>query len=146
MSLEPWHSLHLIVLGAWAGLVAGELVIETAGRRSAELRRAVARFHHVIDLYVELPLLAGVVLTGSILLVDAQPDARLWTKVGFGLGAVATNLACVYPVVRRGREAGISPNDESFNRFTPWVYRAAGLGVPMALVALVLGGQRAGWW
>ena len=141
-----WHVAHLLALGVWAGLVAAELMIEVGGARQPALRGAVARLHHLIDVYVEAPVLVAVVGTGTVLLTRTAPDALLWTKVALGLGAVGANAACVVVVVRRGRAAAAGAADETVAPLTRWVFRSAFVGVPLGLAALLLGGGRVGWW
>jgi len=65
----------------------------------------MARFHYYLDIVLEAPLLLGVVLTGTVLLLQTQPDAALWVKVAAGLGAVVSNVVCVVVVIRRDRAA-----------------------------------------
>lgn len=147
--MTGWHIAHLLALGAWAGLVMTEAVIEIAGHRSASLAYAVARFHRSIDLFVELPLLGAVLLTGSVLFHRATPNTALWIKVVFAHGAIAANLACVYLVLRRARLAEGGPDQAdsgALRRLTRLIFGAFIVGIPLALVALVLGGSRLGWW
>jgi drug/metabolite transporter (DMT)-like permease len=98
----------------------------------------------MIDLFVELPLLIGVVITGAVLLLKTPAiDASLWAKVLLGLGAVALNVGCAFAVILR-RRTGKKGGDPSL--LTRLVFGSAGLGVPLALIALYLGGERGGWW
>ncbi len=146
MSHASWLTLHLVVLSAWAGLVGAETVLEVTGRRRAALGEAVARFHYWIDVLVELPLLAGVLVTGAVLLSEARLDALLWVKVGAGLGAVAANGACAVAVIARQRLARSGASEAALAPLTRRVFRTAIVGGPLALVALWLGGERVGWW
>ena len=144
--MKGWHIAHLLSLGAWAGLVLTESVMELVGHRSDRLRYAVARLHRAIDLWVELPLLALVLLTGTVLLLSVQPDAALHIKVTCGLIAIAANVACVILVLLRARIAEAGADVRTHDRLTTRIFLTASVGMPLALVALYLGGARHGWW
>ncbi|MBX3472731.1 MAG: hypothetical protein KF878_38250 [Planctomycetes bacterium] len=139
-----WHVAHVVLLAVWAGVVLAEVVLELAARRDPTLERGVARLHARIDVLVEAPLLAAVVLTGAVLLARAPViDGWLWAKALCGLGAVAANAACVVAVLRRQRAAD---DAREAARWTRWVLLSPAPGVPLALLALYLGGARGGWW
>lgn len=145
-SMNGWHIAHLLSLGGWAGLVLTESVMELVSHRSERLRYAVARLHRAIDLWVELPLLALVLVTGVILLLSVQPDGALHMKVTCGLTAIAANVACVFYVLKRGRIAETGVDVRAHDRLTKRIFLTASVGMPLALVALYLGGARQGWW
>jgi hypothetical protein len=146
MFQSGWHAAHLAAIAAWGGLVAAEIIIEFGGRFSERLQYATARLHYWSDVYVEIPLLFTVLLTGFVLLMGTQPDALLWTKVACGLGAVGANAACVVVVFRRNHVALAGENVVVMTRLSRWVFRTAFVGAPLAVVALWIGGFRAGWW
>lgn len=135
------HLAHLIVLGMWAGLVLAEIVVEMLPRWRPELWPAAARFHFWMDMLIEAPLLAGVVATGLLLLRRVPIDAALVVKSLAGLLAVTANMACLVVVVHRAR-----PGTDALQvqRLSALVAATAILGVPCALVALILGLQRLG--
>ena len=137
-----WHLAHLLCLAAWGGLGAGEAVLEILGRKKSSLAAPVARLHFWMDLLVELPLLLGVGLTGGVLLHGVAFEGLLLVKVLAGLGAVVSNLACLALVVHRAR-LGPAASSEATTR---WIFRTAIFGMPLALVALYLGGRSAGWF
>jgi hypothetical protein len=139
--MTPLHVLHLAFLGLWGGLVAAEFVIEGIGRLTPGQLAVTARLHFWIDLLVELPVLAGVLATGALLLARTPLDAALLAKVTAGLLAVAANLACVVLVVRRHRTA----DAERLARYSAYVGYTAVVGVPLGVLALVLGSSRMGW-
>ncbi len=127
---------HLVALGLWGGLVAGEAVVELKSRSDDECRHA-AKLHYWMDLIVELPLLAAVLLTGAVLAVHAWPLSTLhWAKIGTGVVAVGANLWCVAHVVTRYRRR---EDVEALRRHGQWVRATASVGVPFAAVALYLG-------
>lgn len=144
------HLAHLFALAAWAGMVLVELGLEVAAVRDDALKPAVARLHHLIDLYVEGPAILAVAGTGAFLLLRVAAagglDAALVIKVALGLGAVGANVYCVRVVVQRGEAAAGGAPVEELDPYSRLVFRSAYVGIPMGLVALVMGGQRMGWW
>jgi hypothetical protein len=83
---------HLVVLALRGGVVATEAVVEIYPFRRRELHPAAIRFHFVIDLLVELPLVLAVVAAGIALACNAHPLRPLHlVKIGYGLGAIAVN-------------------------------------------------------
>lgn len=136
--MELVHSLHLLLLAGWAGLVLAEAVVELAAR-DEPARRAAARFHFWIDVLVEIPLLAGVVVTGALLLARVSPPSPLHLlHVAAGLAAVAANSCCVVLVIRRYRRLGRS-SDADLLVQARRVRLSAIVGVPFALVAAYVG-------
>ncbi len=133
--MHALHLTHLILLGAWGGVVLAETVIEFVGSTEEDLRQA-ARLHYWIDLCVELPLLAGILATGVWLTVAVWPLTVLhWVKIVAALLAIGTNLWCAVLVVQRHRAAG----DVAALRVASQRIRKAWLGVPFGLAALVIG-------
>ncbi len=134
--MDPLRVAHLVVLSSWAGVVLAEVVVELAARDPAS-RRQTAILHYWIDLLFELPILAGVLVTGAWLTVRQWPLTPLhWVKIAAGLGAVAANLACVLLVVLRKRRLD---DDEALLRHGARVRRSALVGVPLAAVAAYVG-------
>jgi hypothetical protein len=103
--MEPFHLAHVIVLGMWLGVVITEVLFEFAGS-DADSLRAAARFHYQVDKFGELPILVGVLATGTILAVRAWPWTPLHgVKIAVSLLAVGSALVCVLWVFeRRGVE------------------------------------------
>ena len=99
--MEPFHLAHLVVLGMWLGVVITEVLFEFAGS-DADSLRAAARFHYHVDKFGELPILVGVLVTGTILAVRAWPLSPLHiVKITTSLVAVGAALICVLWVFRR---------------------------------------------
>jgi hypothetical protein len=146
MLANGWLTAHLVVLALWGGLISAEVVMEFGGRVSERLSYATARMHYWTDLFIEIPLLTSVVVTGLILLMSTQADALLWVKVACGLGAVAANAVCVAVVFRRNRMALAGGGAVALRGLSRWVFRTAFVGVPLAIVAFWIGGYRVGWW
>ena len=99
--MEPFHLAHLIVLGIWLGVVITEVLFEFAGS-DADSLRAAARFHYNVDKFGELPILVGVLVTGTILAARAWPLTPLHViKIAASLIAVGSALICVLWVFQR---------------------------------------------
>lgn len=136
--MEAWRIAHLWVLAMWAGLVAGEGVMEIVARRDEAFAAVVARMHLWIDVFVEVPLLAAVVATGAVLLVGTPLTALHYVKIAFGLFAIGVNLWCTGVVVRRHRVAAVA-GAATMRAESDRIFLAIKLGLPAALVALWLG-------
>lgn len=133
-------AVHLIVLGLWGGVVAVEVLFELRGLQGRLAPEVVARMHAETDRYLELPLLALVVLTGTLLWRGADYAPALLPKVAFGLGAVAANLGnSVFVYYRFG---GRIPSSQTPRYLVLTVLP----GLAFAAAAFVVGGGRAGWW
>ena len=101
--MEPLHLAHVIVLGMWLGVVITEVLFEFTASDAASLR-AAARFHYNVDKYGELPILIGVLVTGTMLTVRAWPLTPLHIiKIATSLVAVGSALICVLWVFERRR-------------------------------------------
>ncbi|MCA9773338.1 MAG: hypothetical protein KC466_13070 [Myxococcales bacterium] len=136
--MEIWRIAHLWVLGMWAGLVAGESVMEILARRDEAFAAFAARLHLWIDVFVEVPLLLAVVATGYFLLRETPITALLGVKIAFGLFAVGVNLWCTGVVVRRQRVAA-GAGAAVMRAESDRIFLAIKLGLPAALIALYLG-------
>ena len=91
----------MIVLGIWLGVVITEVLFEFAGS-DADSLRAAARFHYNVDKFGELPILVGVLVTGTILAARAWPLTPLHViKIAASLIAVGSALICVLWVFQR---------------------------------------------
>ena len=134
-------SLHLFLLGIWAGIVAVESIFEGGALRGRFDEDTIVALHRWTDRLAEIPVLVGVVATGLLLWRRMGWDPSLLPKVGAGLGAVTANLFCVYLVERRASAA-----PEARWGFTRLTFIIGGAGVVSAVTALALGGRRAGWW
>lgn len=98
-----WLSLHLVCAGAWLGCVLTEALFErTLLDRGTDAMLTLARLHRRVDLMVEIPAFAAVLLTGLFMWPIAPTSSVwLWAKVGFGALAISANLWCVRLVFRR---------------------------------------------
>lgn len=133
---------HLFAVAFWAGLVAVEVIFETAGVTGRIDVHSAALLHRWTDRYLELPVLAAIAATGIALWSRAGWDGGFVWKAAAGLGAIAFNVLCYVLVERR---CGIESAAEA-KRFTWRAIYTVAPGFPLGLAALYLGGARAGWW
>lgn len=132
--------VHLACAGIWLGCVLTETLFERAllGQgRPQEL--ILVKLHQRVDLFIELPALIVVLASGALLLKSAALTPLLLAKIGFGLLAVATNLYCVWLVVRRAAVAE-QGEWEAFARLDQRQHKFGALVLLSLLLALLLGG------
>jgi len=99
--MEPFHLAHLVALGMWLGVVITEVLFEFAGS-DADSLRAAARFHYNVDRFGELPILAAVLITGTILAVRAWPLTPLHLiKIAASLVSIGSTVMCALWVFQR---------------------------------------------
>ena len=133
--MEPLHLAHVIVLGMWLGVVITEVLFEFAASDAASLR-AAARFHYNVDRYGELPILVGVLVTGTMLTVRAWPLTPLHiVKIATSLVAVGSALVCVLWVFERRRIQDV----DALLGFRRRIWSLAAVAAIFATPALYLG-------
>ena len=133
--MEPFHVAHLVVLGMWLGVVITEILFEFAGS-DADSLRAAARFHYYVDRFGELPILVGVLGTGTVLAVRAWPLTPLHLiKIAASLIAVGCALICVGWVFRRRRIEDV----DALLAFRRRIWTLAAVAAVFATPALYLG-------
>jgi len=90
------HTIHLLVVGMWTGLVGAEVILEWTCREGPAAR-AAAEIHYWLDLLLEAPLVLAVTVTGGILLLDAWPPGPVlaWK---LALSAIPI-VSCTYSIV-----------------------------------------------
>lgn len=105
--------LHLAFVGIWLGCVLTEVLFERAllGKGRAQELILVA-LHKRVDLLVEIPAFAVVLVTGALMFSAANAGPLLTTKIAFGLLAITTNAYCVWLVFRRAAAANSDHWDE----------------------------------
>lgn len=119
----------------WAGLALAEGVLEL-GASDDKLRALVARQHFQLDVFLEAPLLLGVLTTGAALLVRSWPPSPLLaSKMVAGLLTVAANTACIVAVVQRHRHA----EDPVALRVWSHRVRVSALAAPFFIFAAAMG-------
>jgi hypothetical protein len=131
-------SLHLLAVGIWVGCIAVETVVELSGDYGDEQPYLPAKLHRAIDLYIEIPVLTALLVTGFLLVDWSTLGGLLLVKVLCGIGAVATNFGCAVVVFKRKRwadlrdEAGV----ETSNRHLAVL---GALFFPLSLATLAIG-------
>lgn len=130
--------LHLLFVGLWLGCAAAETVLELLSRGAPSLRNAVAMAHPRIDLFVELPAAAAVLVTGALMLDFERMSGVYLLKVVSGALAIFGSAAVVIPVVRRKRFAA-TKREEQAQKESRLILLAVMLNFPFAAVALVAG-------
>ena len=126
---------HLFLIGLWGGLILGETVIEWLGRDEAS-RAFAARAHFWIDVLLELPLVAAVLVTGAFLAARAWPPAPLlMVKIGLALLAIGVNAYCAGLVALRYRLRHDAVETARLSTTIRWTWAV----VPAGLGALYIG-------
>ncbi len=59
--------VHLFFVAAFCGLFACEAVVETYYSKKDEHHPIAIRIHHLMDIFVEIPLMTGIFISGIIL-------------------------------------------------------------------------------
>lgn len=129
--------VHMMAASFWIGLIVVETIIELMAAKGSEKDlRFVTRAHKVVDTYFEGPVVAIVLVTGSILLYELWPNISLLlaVKVLAGLAAVVVNIICIYFVIARA-----NAKDEA--TFQQWEKKVLEIGpwLPVAFVAFGIG-------
>lgn len=131
--------LHILFVGAWFGCVAVEFLLETAPKKIVSLRETVPLLHYNIDRYIEMPLVLGVLLTGSLQINTARLSGLYLLKMLAGLIAVSANLLCWFPV-RKRKMAAAKKDGAEVKRQSLMILRLTQVGMPAALLALICAG------
>ncbi len=130
--------LHILLVGAWMGCIAVEALLENAPKKILPLREIIPQLHYKIDKFVELPLVLGVLVTGSLLLDLERLSGIDLVKVFSGLAAVLANLACWFPV--KNRKIALDRGDKAeVKKQSLMILRWTQIGLPFAVIALVCG-------
>lgn len=146
--MNGWLFVHILALGVWLGCITIEAILETFAHRDAALRAGVARIHFWIDMLAEVPAFTLVAVSGAMLLQPGLMQGHYALMVVAGSFAIAVNLLCVLPVVRRRHVANASADpatDTHLGKQTRWIFVAFAAGLPFGLAALYGGLANAGW-
>lgn len=131
--------IHLILLSLWGGLVLTEAVIELYPYKNRELHGSSITLHYYIDLFVETPLLLGVLITGIVLVFQVHLVPLHYVLIGCGLFAIGMNFICVALVIKRKILQEQGQNETILWKYTQYIVTTALLGIPAALVAAYVG-------
>jgi hypothetical protein len=95
--------IHLCLIAAFLGLFACEAVVEGSNAKD-ELHPTAIRMHYLLDIFVEIPLMIGIFVTGVILAfqVEAVTTAHAWL-IACGTIAVFSCVFCFLGFVRTRR-------------------------------------------
>lgn len=130
---------HLLFVGLWLGCVLTEALFERALLgRGREHELVLVNLHKQVDLWIEIPAFAAVVVTGAMLLAQAAPSSGLNIKVTLGALAVLTNAACVGVVFARAKAAHLG-DWERFNRLDHLQHKLGAVVLVSLLGALGMG-------
>lgn len=144
--MSGWLFVHVFAPGVWMGCITIEAILEAFAHRDAALRAGVARIHFWIDMLAEIPAFTLVAVSGMALFRPELMQGPYALMVVAGAVAIAVNVLCVLPVVRRRNVANVSANpadDAALTGQTRWIFAAFGAGLPFGLAALY-GGLRQG--
>lgn len=139
--MSTLQALHLLFIAGWAGVLACEGLLEFLPAGDAGRERQIAVLHFRIDLLLEAPLLVGILVTGMILLDDAEWSLLLAVKVVGALTVIGANAACIVAVVRRHlgvRQAGPAAA-QVFARQTRVIHRVIYLFTPVGVGVFAAG-------
>lgn len=130
---------HLLFVGLWLGCVLTEALFERALLgRGREHELVLVNLHKLVDLWIEIPAFAAVVVTGAMLLEQAAPSSGLNIKVTLGALAVLTNAACVGVVFARAKAAHLG-DWERFNRLDHLQHKLGAVVLVSLLGAMGMG-------
>jgi uncharacterized membrane protein len=132
-------ALHIAFVGIWLGCILTEGLFEWALlRRGREAELILVELHKRVDLLVELPAIAGVGITGILMLGSARYSAAMIAKITLGLLAIVANLFCVVLVFRRATAAE-SGDSSSFRRYDRLQHQVGAVVLIAVFAALALG-------
>ena len=131
--------LHLLFIGLWLGCVLTEALFERALLGQSRTHEVLlADLHKRVDVWVEIPAFVAVVVTGALLLMQAQPNPMLYAKVGLGGLAVVANAVCVGLVFARAKAAHAG-QWQRFDRLDHWQHQLGAVVLLAMLGALGVG-------
>ena len=113
--------LHIFSVGIWFGCANIEIILEFMRRRDSSLQYAVAKFHYYIDIFVEVPAIIIILVTGFLLLDMSEMSALRLIKVVCGFLAILATMLSVVIVFRRryavdaDNRAAVDKNDKLFD-------------------------------
>jgi hypothetical protein len=131
--------IHLSFAGVWLGCIITEALFERAllgkGRQSELI---LAGLHKRVDLLLEIPAFAVVLVSGALLYPAANVDLLLHVKIGLGLLAVSLNSYCVWLVFKRAAAAKQGDWDR-FSRLDHKQHQYGAIVLLAVVLALIVG-------
>lgn len=97
--------IHLIALGIWIGVVGAEFAIEFDGMKDDESHIRASKLHYITDIWVEIPAITAVLVTGVLMLNGNHLAGVFLYKITFALLTILFNIICVYAVFKRRKFA-----------------------------------------
>ena len=113
--------LHIFSVGLWFGCAGIEGILEFMRRKDSSLQYAVARLHYYIDIFVEVPAIITILVTGFLLLDMSEMSVLRLIKVVCGLLAILATMISVVIVCRRryavdaDNRVAVDKNDKLFD-------------------------------
>lgn len=134
--------VHLCFVAAFLGLYACEVVVEASHQRD-ELHPIAIRIHYLLDIFVEIPLVSGILVSGVVLtlLVEEITTPHVWL-IACGTLVVLSCVISFWKFVRgRKRLTEREPIDHGKlvairNRFGVFSFLVLN---PALVVALIVG-------
>jgi hypothetical protein len=134
--------VHLCLVAAFLALYACEVVVEASHQRD-ELHPIAIRIHYLLDVFVEIPLVSGILVSGVVLtlLLEEITTPHVWL-IACGTVVVLACLMSFWKFVRtRKRLTEKEPIDHEKlvgirNRFGAFSFVVLN---PALLVALIVG-------
>jgi hypothetical protein len=135
--------IHLAFVATFVGLYLCESVIETYGYYKKDFSHSAIRYHYILDMWVETPLIIGVLATGIIMAILVGKFSGLHLALII-CGSVAA-LYCPFLFLRyvriRNREISKENPDEQFLASKTKEQNTLTLAIfqPAFMAALVIG-------
>jgi hypothetical protein len=141
-AIQTVSVVHLCLVAAFLGLYACEVVVEASHQRD-ELHPVAIRIHYLLDVFVEIPLVSAILVSGIVLtlLLEEITTPHIWL-IACGTVAVCACLVCFLKFVRgRKKLIDVEPVDHRElvrirNRFGIFSFLVLN---PALAVALIVG-------
>ncbi|MDE2421294.1 MAG: hypothetical protein KGO49_08975 [Gammaproteobacteria bacterium] len=138
MSPSLLLSIHLFAVAFWFGVLGVEFILEQGRTRNRDHGYTVADIHFKIDMFLEMPAFAVVLITGLMMLDPSKLSGLYLLKVIAGSIAVSGNIYCLYPILKR-KLAANKRDFESLVRYSRVIDNISLVAIPAGLVALFCG-------
>ncbi len=135
--------IHLSFVAGFVGLFFGESVVETYASKNDDFKPYAARIHYLIDLFVELPLIVGIIISGTALAFLVDKISYLHIAL-ISIGAFTT-LYCPFAIFTWVRPRNKLYEDDNHDKtkmeklWRNFSLTGALLFVPGLLLSLIIG-------